>query len=100
MNTPREKYWLPAKRFGWGWRFPTCWQGWLVFAAYFGLFVLGVTFLHGKAPRNAMRRSGGYLVAARYRLGISFVIGPLFLAGGIAAAFMIPAPAWFYSSIY
>ncbi|HAB19176.1 MAG TPA: hypothetical protein PLX89_10220 [Verrucomicrobiota bacterium] len=37
----------------------------------------------------------GYLVALRYRLGISFVIGTLFLAGGIAAASMIPAPAWF-----
>ena len=37
----------------------------------------------------------GYGVALRYRWGISFVIGVLFLGGGIAAAFMIPAPAWF-----
>ena len=37
----------------------------------------------------------GYLVAVRYRLGISFVIGAVFLAGGIAGTFMIPAPAWF-----
>ena len=37
----------------------------------------------------------GHRVAGRYRLGISLVIGALFLAGGIAAAFMIPAPAWF-----
>ena len=49
MNTPREKYWFPAKRYGWGWSFPTCWQGWLVFAAYFGLFALGVIFLRGSA---------------------------------------------------
>jgi hypothetical protein len=46
MNTPQEKYWFPAKRFGWGWGFPTRWQGWLVFAAY---FVLGIIFLRGKA---------------------------------------------------
>ncbi|MES2693084.1 MAG: hypothetical protein V4773_06395 [Verrucomicrobiota bacterium] len=39
-----------------------------------------------------------YLVAARYRLGMSLVIGVLFLAGGIAASFMIPAPAWFIAT--
>ena len=37
----------------------------------------------------------GYLVAARYRAVMAYAIGALFLAGGIAAAFMIPAPAWF-----
>jgi hypothetical protein len=49
MNTPREKYWFPAKRYGWGWGIPRCWQGWLVLAAYFGLFVLGMIFLRGDA---------------------------------------------------
>jgi hypothetical protein len=49
MSTPPGKYWFPAKRCGWGWGFPTCWQGWLVFAAYFGLFILGVAFLRGNA---------------------------------------------------
>ncbi len=48
MVTPREKYWFPAKRFGWGWGFPTCWQGWAVFAAYFVVFLLGVVFLRGR----------------------------------------------------
>jgi len=36
-----------------------------------------------------------YLVAARWRLGIAHFVGAFFLAGGIAASFMIPAPAWF-----
>ena len=36
-----------------------------------------------------------YLVAASHRTGFSFVLGCLFLAGGITAATMIPAPAWF-----
>ena len=49
MSTPRDQYWFPARRFGLGWGFPTRWQGWLVFAAYFGLFVLGVVFLRGRA---------------------------------------------------
>jgi hypothetical protein len=49
MNRSEEKYWFPAKRFGWGWGFPTCWQGWLVFAAYFASFALGIIFLQGNA---------------------------------------------------
>ena len=48
-TAPREKYWFPARRFGLGWGLPTCWQGWLVFAVYLALFVLGVIFLRGKA---------------------------------------------------
>ena len=41
----------------------------------------------------------GALVAARlavsHRLGLALVVGVVFLAGGIMAATMIPAPAWF-----
>ena len=36
-----------------------------------------------------------YLIAASHRMGIALGIGVVFLAGGIAASFMIPAPAWF-----
>lgn len=36
-----------------------------------------------------------YLVAASYRARFAYTVGVVFLAGGIAAAFMIPAPAWF-----
>jgi hypothetical protein len=36
-----------------------------------------------------------YLVAGSYRAVFAYVIGALHLAGGIAAAFMIPAPLWF-----
>jgi hypothetical protein len=53
MNSPREKYWFPAKRFGWGWGFPTCWQGWLVFGAYLLVFALGIFFLRGEAGAAA-----------------------------------------------
>lgn len=35
------KLWFPAKRYGWGWGFPTAWQGWVVFATFFVLLVLG-----------------------------------------------------------
>jgi hypothetical protein len=36
-----------------------------------------------------------YAVASSYRSVFSYVVGVTTLAGGIAAAFMIPAPAWF-----
>ena len=36
-----------------------------------------------------------FFVAASHRPVFAYVIGAFFLAGGIAAALMIPAPAWF-----
>lgn len=36
-----------------------------------------------------------FLIAASRRTVFAFVVGGLFLAGGIAASFLIPAPAWF-----
>ena len=36
-----------------------------------------------------------YLIAATYKARFAYVIGALFLVGGVAASFMIPAPAWF-----
>ena len=36
-----------------------------------------------------------YLIAATYKVQIAFAIGVVFLCGGVAASFMIPAPAGF-----
>lgn len=36
-----------------------------------------------------------YLIAASYKAQIAYVIGAVFLCGGVAASFMIPAPTWF-----
>jgi hypothetical protein len=44
-----KKYWFPAKRYGWGWGFPTTWQGWLVLIAY--AFCLGL-LAHFFPPRS------------------------------------------------
>jgi len=30
----QTKYWFPAKRYGWGWGPPTCWEGWVVLVVY------------------------------------------------------------------
>ena len=36
-----------------------------------------------------------YLVAATHKARMAYVLGVFFLAAGISASFMIPAPAWF-----
>lgn len=36
-----------------------------------------------------------YLIAGSYKLVLVYLIGGLFLAGGIVACFIIPAPTWF-----
>lgn len=36
-----------------------------------------------------------YAIAVTYRRAIAMAIGVFFLLGGVAASFMIPAPAWF-----
>ena len=41
MTTSGRPYWFPAKRYGWGWGAPTCWQGWAVLLVYIALSVLG-----------------------------------------------------------
>jgi len=39
------KYWFPAKRYGWGWRPPRAWQGWLVLVAFVALLALDAVVL-------------------------------------------------------
>lgn len=36
-----------------------------------------------------------FLIAASNEIVLAYVIGVAFLAGGVAASFMIPAPVWF-----
>ena len=41
----QQKYWFPAKKYGWGWSLPTRWQGWLVLVGYIAaLAALGSLF--------------------------------------------------------
>jgi len=36
-----------------------------------------------------------YLIAATYKVPLAYVVGAVFLCGGVAASFMSPAPKWF-----
>lgn len=39
---PKEKvFWFPAKKYGYGWGPPRCWQGWLVIAVYVAMLSAG-----------------------------------------------------------
>lgn len=37
-----NRYWFPAKRYGWGWGLPITWQGWLSVAVFLGLAIAGL----------------------------------------------------------
>ena len=39
------RYWFPAKRFGWGWGLPVCWQGWLVMLVFLAMVSGAIHYL-------------------------------------------------------
>jgi hypothetical protein len=41
----QDKYWFPAKRYGWGWGPPATWQGWVVLAGYIAAVMSITVFL-------------------------------------------------------
>jgi len=42
MQANEKELWFPAKKYGWGWGLPNCWQGWVVVTVYLGLLFGGV----------------------------------------------------------
>lgn len=40
-----QKYWFPAKQYGWGWGPPATWQGWAVLLVFLALVALGIFLL-------------------------------------------------------
>jgi hypothetical protein len=42
MQPNEKKIWFPAKKYGWGWGPPVCWQGWAVLIGYLVLDATGV----------------------------------------------------------
>ena len=43
-------YWFPAKKYGWGWGPPNCWQGWAVIAVWVAIQVCGAILLAHQIP--------------------------------------------------
>jgi hypothetical protein len=40
-----NKYWFPAKHYGWGWGVPRAWQGWVVLTVYVVVLEAAIHFL-------------------------------------------------------
>jgi hypothetical protein len=40
-----QRYWFPAKRYGWGWGTPITWQGWIVFIGFLVLALSGAVLI-------------------------------------------------------
>ena len=44
MTEDKQRFWFPAKSYGWGWGLPSRWQGWLVLVVYLAA-VAGILYL-------------------------------------------------------
>lgn len=55
-----QRYWFPAKRYGWGWGLPITWQGWVVLIAFLVLLSAGV---HLFPPKQSTISFIAYVVA-------------------------------------
>lgn len=44
MTEDKQRFWFPAKSYGWGWGLPSRWQGWLVLVAYLAA-VAGILYV-------------------------------------------------------
>ncbi len=65
MAQQDKSYWFPAKRYGWGWGVPLCWQGWAVLAAYLAVIVAAGAEL---AAKGHMAEFNGAVVIATIAL--------------------------------
>lgn len=52
MTSEKPRYWFPAKRYGWGWGVPSCWQGWVVLIGYLVLCFAGLLLL--RPPKQVL----------------------------------------------
>ena len=45
-----QRYWFPARRYGWGWGLPTVWQGWLIMLCALGAIAVATLRLLPRHP--------------------------------------------------
>ena len=50
----KSRFWFPAKRYGWGWGPPVCWQGWAVLLGYFALMLAVDAIVHEENPHDRL----------------------------------------------
>jgi uncharacterized membrane protein YhaH (DUF805 family) len=45
-----NRYWFPAKRYGWGWGLPISWQGWAVLSLWLAAILIATPLLRRTHP--------------------------------------------------
>jgi hypothetical protein len=73
MAQQDKSYWFPAKRYGWGWGVPLCWQGWAVLAAYLAVIVAAGADLAAKGHMAAF--NGAVVIATIALIAICWIKG-------------------------
>lgn len=68
MTDDGKRYWFRAKRYGYGWGFPSTWEGWLVFALFLALVIGTGALLPGAALPVTLVAAVG-LIAVSYWKG-------------------------------
>ena len=63
-----KKHWFPAKRYGWGWSVPNCWEGKAIVLIYLITLTQGARFLND-APHVALILIG---VATTWLVAVCF----------------------------
>jgi hypothetical protein len=61
-------FWFSAKRYGWGWGLPICWQGWVVLCGFF--ILLGAGFIFFPPEKHSL----GFTVYATALAGLFTLI--------------------------
>jgi hypothetical protein len=46
----KPHYWFAAKRYGWGWGLPLCWQGWVVYIVWIVTMSAAAVYLRHSVP--------------------------------------------------
>ena len=59
-----QKYWFPAKRYGWGWGFPTTWQGMVAMLIYAAALGASLKWLMPRHEPGLLMLCVGALTAA------------------------------------
>ena len=72
MNEDNRRYWFPAKRYGWGWGFPTRWQGWIVMIVWTAGVIVGNLKI---APMNTTIFLGFMVIMVVVLIAVCYATG-------------------------
>lgn len=72
MDPSTSRYWFRAKSHGWGWGFPSSWQGWVFFVLWIAALSAGAAWL---APHGVLLMIGFILLMAVAFVAVCYAKG-------------------------